>query len=118
MNSNYLSCVRFYVEDLITNNYEIIYTPIKIDLIEKKLNKLFDKYHEMCKYYITLSNATYHVSFNVGLEQLDAMNRTMFKIKIFKNIDEEAILLVSNEVTEHSQWNHIYVELMKLKKFD
>ena len=113
-----LSRIKFYVEDLITSNYEIINTSIKIDHVERKLNKLFDKYDEMCKYYINISNTTYYVSFNVGLDQLDAMNKTMFKIKILKNIDEEAILIVSNQVVEHPQWNHIYVELLKLKKND
>jgi hypothetical protein len=115
---NDINNIRFYAEDLVSKKYELINTSVPADLIEKKLNKLFDKYPEICKYYINLSNSTYNVSFNVGLEQLNAMNETMFQIKIFKNIDNGAVLLVSNQVAEHPQWNEIYIELLKLKKND
>ena len=66
---------------------ETIHTKISIDNIEKIINKTLDKYPEVCKYYINITETYWGVSFNVDQNQLEAMCETMFELRLFKDIN-------------------------------
>ena len=106
-----------YEESFVSNNCEIIHTKISIEYIENKLNNILDKHDSICKYFIDINDNTYWVSFNVGIDQFEAMFKTMFSIKIYKDVTNNTILLISKEITENHNWNDIYSDLInKLKK--
>ena len=63
-----------------------------------------------------IGNFYWGVSFNVGLDQLEAMNHTMFLIYIYKDNDNNSIIIISKEIQEHGQWNSILQELSKKLK--
>ena len=91
----------------------IIKTNIKSDDIEEKINKILDKHSNTCKYYININDSTWVVSFNVGIDQIEAMIKTMFEIRIFKDENNLVKIYFSEEIKEHEQWAEIYNDLIK-----
>jgi len=100
----------------------ILKTKIPIDKIEGLIVTVLDKHCEKCKYYIDIENAYFGVSFNVGMDQLDAMNDTMFYIYIYMNenigskkeSDNMAMIKMVNDSTNHPEWKDIKKELITL----
>jgi hypothetical protein len=93
---------------------KIIHTKLEINNIENIINDFLDGNNEILKYYFFIDENKWCVSFNVGLNQYDAMIKTTFYIKIYKNIDNNAILYISNEINEHEQWADIYNKLLMI----
>ena len=96
------------------NSGRIIHTKLKINNIENIINNFFDANNEILKYYFFIDENKWCISFNVGLNQYDAMIKTMFDIKIYKDIDNNAILYISKEINEHEQWADIYNKLLSI----
>jgi hypothetical protein len=100
--------------DTLNNSY--IYTKINTDDIEKKIIDCLDKHSTTCKFYINITDKTFVVSFNVGLDQYEIMCETSFEIKVFKDNENNSVIFISNEVKEHHQWSELYNYLLsKLK---
>ena len=89
----------------------IINTTLSIDNLETLINDTLDKHNETCKYYINCDEAYWCVSFNVGLDQLEAMTKTMFYIMLYEESNKITIV-ISDEVAEHSQWDSVYKYLI------
>ena len=81
--------------------------------IENAINSILDKYQDKCKYAININDSCYYVSFNVGLNQLDAMIGTMFSIYIYVNSENLGIVKLVNEKEEHPEWIEIKNNLIK-----
>jgi len=93
----------------------LLYTNINHKNIENKINRLLDKHQDICKYYINIEECYWIVSFNVGIEQVDAMIKTMFEIRIFKNNEDNINIYLSKEIEEHQQWNDVLQSLKNLQ---
>jgi len=117
-----ISKIKLYEEREFQNDDIIlIKTKIKTNNIEHFLNNILDsnKYNDICKYYINLIDYTYHVSFKVGLEQLDAMIDTSFEIEIYKDTNNNSVIIIGKKIKEHYEWKELYLELTReLKKID
>ena len=111
-----LKNIEKYSDEINYNNSEIIYTKTNTNNIENTLNNFFDKYDIKCKYYIDITENIYWVSFNDGYEQIEEMNESMFSLKIFKDIDNNSILILSKEITGNIYWNDIYLNFLKTFK--
>jgi hypothetical protein len=95
------------------NKNIIINTKHQISTLENIINNILDKYNEKCKYYIDISNSYYCISFNVPIQQLDAMNDTMFYLYIYINSNNLGVVRLVNEKTEHPEWKLIKSDLIK-----
>ena len=91
----------------------IIKTKINLNNIENKINSILDKFDEFSKYYIHISENLWVVSFRVDISQLDALMKTSFEINIYKDINNYAILAISNEILEHPEWKTVYEALLR-----
>jgi hypothetical protein len=91
----------------------IIKTKINLNNIENKINSILDKFDEFSKYYIHITENSWVVSFRVDINQLDALMKTSFEINIYKDINNNAILAISNEILEHPQWKTVYEALLR-----
>ena len=114
--TQYMKDIKLYNENIAYPSCDIIHTKILIGYIEELMKKILDKHSEICKYYIEFNNNYFGVSFNVGIDQFEAMCKTMFEIHVFKNIDGKAILLISKEITEHEQWGVVHSDLLRAFK--
>jgi hypothetical protein len=101
-------------EDLNQNNDKkvIIKTKVSLDKLEDFLNKILDKYHEKCKYFVNLNEIYYGISFNVGIEQINAMIQTMFYLYIYKDTNGQSIIKIVSEDQEHPEWKDIKKDLI------
>jgi 2-oxoglutarate dehydrogenase complex dehydrogenase (E1) component-like enzyme len=95
---------------------KIIYTNININNIEDILNNFLDEYNEILKYYLYIDENKWCIFFNVDMNQYDAMVKTMFEIKLYKDIDNNSIVHISKEINEHEQWMEIYKKLVLILK--
>ena len=93
----------------------ILITKINYENIERKINKLLDRYEEICKYYINIDEGFWGVSFNVGPEQIDAMIKTMFELRIFRTEENTINIFVSKEIGEHHQWSDVHNSIKNLQ---
>lgn len=106
--------IEDFTDELLNFNGEIIYSNIPINNCEKHINEALDKYSNICKYYINCSNASWSVSFNVGMDQIEAMVQTTFEIKLFKNTKNDCgIIILTKEIGEHEQWNDVHKDFIK-----
>lgn len=111
---SYISNIKDFSEDLSVFNDEIIYSNIPINNCEKYINAILDTHSDICKYYINCVESCWSVSFNVNIEQYDAMVQTTFEIKLFKNIkNDNGIIILTKEIGQHDQWNNIHGDLRK-----
>jgi hypothetical protein len=104
-----------------SNNIDInlinVNTFVNIKDIEHKIMTILDEFSEKCKYYINCTDNYFCVSFNVDTHdqnQYRAMCETSFYIKIFKNINDESIMEISNEINSHEEWIDIKKILTKI----
>ena len=112
-----LSKIELYKDTFFKIDKNILFkTKYPINDIENIINYTLDKYNDTCKYYIDIENSYWCVSFNVGLEQIEAMNQTMFLIYIYKDDANNSIIIISNEIQEHIQWSSIFKDLSKKLK--
>lgn len=95
-----------------TKDEIIINTNILIDDIKKYINRVLDKHHEICKYYINYTEPSWTVSFNVDERQIEAMIETSFEIIVYKDINNKSILVFGKEITEHQQWHDVKRDLI------
>ena len=109
----FIKTFEIYNEKYLDNDSEIFYTKINIENIENTINKILNKHDDICKYYINITDSIYTVSFNVDMNQLEAMCKTAFEIKLFKNNDNNSVVILSNQITEHQQWSEVYTSLVK-----
>jgi hypothetical protein len=91
----------------------IIKTKKNINDIENIINNILDKYQDKCKYCININDAYYSISFNVGLNQLDAMMETIFLIYIYKSNIDLGIIKLVHEKEEHPEWTPIKNDLIR-----
>jgi hypothetical protein len=103
-------------DDEIYKNFsqKIIHTKIDINKIENIINNFLDGNSKILKYYLFIDENKWCISFNVGLDQYDAMIKTMFEICIYKDTNNNAILYISKEINEHEQWVEIYNKLLEI----
>ena len=114
----YINCdsINIFNEEL-TNDNQKFKTNINISKIEDYMNSILDKHSELCKYYINITENYWSVSFNVGMNQLDAMCKSMFQINLYKDINNNSVIVISNEINDFEQWSEVYRDLIKkLKK--
>lgn len=108
-------------------NYESVILPLKCDLvhtkisinnIEKIINNILDrqKYTDVLKYYINITENYWAVSFKVDMSQFQEMCDSMFCIYLYKTIDDNCILAISNEIQEFPQWSDVQKDLFLLSK--
>ena len=107
----FIKNISAFINESTTN--DIYYTSINIDNIETTINIILDKYSDTCKYYINCIDNNWCVSFNVGLEQYDAMVQTMFYINLYKDINNNAIITISKEIHDNEQWSAVLRDLLK-----
>jgi hypothetical protein len=101
----------------LTNDNQQFKTNINISNIEDYINTILDKHSELCKYYININENYWSVSFNVGMNQLEALCKSTFEINLYKDINNNSIIIISNEINEFEQWSEVYRDLIKkLKK--
>jgi hypothetical protein len=112
-----LSKIELFNNDMFkTEKYILFKTKYSVNDIENIINCTLDKFTDIAKYYIDIENSYWCVSFNVGLEQLEAMIQTMFIIHIYKDNDNNSIITISKEIEEHHQWTSILQDLFKKLK--
>ena len=71
---NYITNFPTYAKTSLTEDNNIYMSnTTPINEIERTICKILDKYSEMCKYYINIMESSITVSFNVGLDQYEAM---------------------------------------------
>jgi hypothetical protein len=102
------ACKELYKSNFLVTN-------INHENIERKINKLLDRYDDICKYYINIDESYWGVSFNVGIDQLDAMVKTMFELRIFKTEEGTININVSKEIEEHQQWSDVNNSIKNLQ---
>ena len=102
-----------FVQEKYSSN--ILCTNISHENIERKINKLLERYEELCKYYINIDEGLWGVSFNVGADQIDAMVKTMFELRIFKTEENKINIYVSKEIREHHQWSDVHNSIKNLQ---
>jgi hypothetical protein len=110
MNKN----ISVYKENTIKSGAQTIFTKINIDQIDDIIHKILDKHSDICKYYFNIDKSYWGVSFNVGQDQIEAMCQTMFKIYLYKDEYNKSVIVLSKEITEHSQWGEVYNNLSKM----
>jgi hypothetical protein len=97
-------------------SYEVINTKININDIENIISKVLNKHSDICKYYINIDESYWGVSFNIGNDQTEIMCQTMFEIKLYKDVNDCAVICLTKEISEFQQWSDIYKSLLyKLK---
>lgn len=96
-------------------NNEVLITKIPTEKIENTINDILDKYKEICKYYINITDYYWSVSFNVDIDQFEEMSKTTFEINVFKGSLNTSIIEITEGIKESNYWNELYIELMKLK---
>jgi hypothetical protein len=93
-----------------TNIDNIIYTVVNTNNIEIEIEKILDKYDSQIQYYIDCNNSFYCVSIKNITEN---PVKPQFNINVFKNEDNIAIIILSNDINEYEGWNEIKRKLLK-----
>ena len=114
----YINTVPIFIQE---NDKKYNCTNINIHNVEKEINRILDKHHELAKYYLVCNEAKWVVSFNVDMQQFDIMTETMFELQLFQDENENAVFYLSNEINDHAQWmpvldslnNFFYKNLVK-----
>jgi len=111
-----IETVNIFNEEIINKNQQFK-TNIHLNNIEDYINSILDKNHDTCKYYFNTSENYWSVSFNVDMSQLEAMCKSTFEINLYKDSDNNSIIIISDEINEFEQWSDVYRDLVKkLKK--
>lgn len=110
-----ISLFPVYVEDSLKNEYTTLHTRININNIEHKLNHILDKYHKLCSYYLNITDLLYSVEINCEMQNMieNMAENGMFEIKIYKSIDDKAIITLSKSVSEYQHWSQLYETLIR-----
>ena len=103
-----------YENSVMPKECNAFHTKISITNIENKINNILEKYKDLLKYYINISDNYWGVSFNVGMEQIQEMIDSMFCIYLYKDVSNNAIILLSKEVNDYPQWNSVRGDLISL----
>ena len=96
-------------------NNEVFITNIPIEKIENTIKNILDKYNDICKYYINITDYYWSVSFNVDIDQIEEMFKTTFEIKVFKGSLNISVIEITKGIKENDYWNELYKELKKTK---
>jgi hypothetical protein len=96
-----------------SDKYIFLQTNKDVFDIENNLNNILDKFTEKIKYYIDCNESLYDISFNVGIQQYQAMVDTSFTINIYKNTNNKIILIISKNIDSHPEWNELKKNLFK-----
>ena len=109
---SFIKNFNIYNESLINEQYKKIFTVTDINDIEYKINNVLDQFSDKCKYYINYSDIQpyYRISFrldNYDNNNIDIMNKTSFEIYIYKNIDNKAVVVLSDGINSHPEWKDI-----------
>ena len=109
---SFIKNFNIYNESLINEKYKKIFTITDINIIEYKINNVLDKFSEKCKYYINYSDTQpyYCVSFildNYDNNNIQIMIKTSFEIYIYKNIDNKAVVVLSDGINNHPEWKDV-----------
>lgn len=111
-----IETVNIFGEEIINKNQQFK-TNIHLNNIEDYINSILDKNHDTCKYYFNTNENYWSVSFNVDMSQLEAMCKSTFEINLYKDSDNNSIIIISDEINEFEQWSEVYRDLVKkLKK--
>jgi hypothetical protein len=97
----YIHTVPIFIQE---NDKKYNRTNINIHNVEKEINRILDKHHELAKYYLVCNESKWVVSFNVDMQQFDVMTETMFELQLFQDENENAVFYLSNEINDHRQW--------------
>lgn len=89
------------------DNKKYLSTTINIHDIEFQINNTLDKHSDTLKYYILCNDAKWIVSFNVDMNQFEAMCSTMFSIEVYQDENENSVIYLSNEIYDNHQWKQI-----------
>ena len=98
---------NIYNESLINEQYKKIFTVTNINDIEYKINNVLDQFSNKCKYYINFSDIQAYYSISFRLDNIDIMNKTSFEIYVYKNIDNKAIVVLSDGINSHPEWKDV-----------
>lgn len=109
---SFIKDFNIYNKNLINTQYKKIFTITHINDIEYKINNVLDQFSDKCKYYINYSDIQpyYRVSFrleNYDNNNIDIMNKTSFEVYIYKNIDDKAIVVLSDDINNIPEWEDV-----------
>lgn len=111
-----IDTVNIFDQELINKNQQFK-TNIHLNNIEDYINSILDKHSDTCKYYFNINENYWSVSFNVGMNQIEAMCKSTFEINLYKDNNNNSIIIISDEINEYEQWSEVYRDLVKkLKK--
>ena len=111
-----INTINLYKEEILKNDLSVFNTNINISKIENIINSILDKHSDTCKYYINITENYWSVSFNVGMDQLDEMCKSSFQIDLYKDHNNNSIIILSNEINEYHQWSEVNKDLKKRLK--
>jgi Na+/phosphate symporter len=107
--------VNLFEQELLNDNQKFN-TNVNINKIEDFINNILNKHQDLCKYYFNITENYWSVSFNVGMDQLEAMCKSAFEINLYKDNNNNSIIVISNEINDFEQWSDLYRDLIKKLK--
>jgi hypothetical protein len=111
-----IETIKIFNEELINNNQQFK-TNIHLNNIEEYICSILDKHSNICKYYFNINKNYWSISFNVGIDQLEEMCKSAFEINLYRDINNNSIIIISDEINEYEQWSIVHKDLIKkLKK--
>jgi hypothetical protein len=110
-----ISKINLFDETRKTKN--TIKTSIRINNIQDIINTILDKYSEFSKFYLNLTDYYWTISFKPEVCQgdLDLMSKTMIEIMIYKDINDNSIINISENINEVKEWSDLLKDLSKLR---
>jgi hypothetical protein len=106
-----------YVEGKFSDECTTLHSNISIDNIENKICVILDKYNYTLHYFYNLSDYSIIVEFNnnatLNSENNERITKFDFEIKLFKSIDNKAIITFSRAISEFPIWSLLYEEILK-----
>jgi hypothetical protein len=100
-----------YEENSLINECTTLHTKTCINDIENKLNRILDKHERMCSYYMNITDVSYCIELKQMVENMTRDGS--FEIKIYKSIDNKAIVTLSRTVSEVPYWSQLHEDLLR-----
>jgi hypothetical protein len=110
-----ISKINLFNETKKTEN--TIKTSIKTNNIEDKMNTILNKYSKFSNFYINLTDCYWAISFKPEVCQGDQnlMIETMIEIMIYKDVNDNIIINISENINKVNEWSDLLKDLVKLR---
>ena len=110
-----IETINIFNQELV-NDDQNFNTNININHIEDFIDNILIKYDDICKYYFNINENYWSVSFNAGLNQIEALCKSAFQINLYKDVNNNSVIIISNEINEFEQWFELRNNLIKKLK--